>query len=123
MTALDGTAWRVTVVAGTPTGDDVVTTIRFDDGRAAGRGGVNRFSGPYRLWAAEGITTIVFGAVMSTRMAGPPAAMAQESRWFAALGGPSLVETDGDAIELVHADGTRSRLEPEDQPPGGASPA
>ena len=105
---LDGTEWRVVVVAGAPTADDVVTTIRFDAGHAGGRGGVNRYRGTYELDGHD----LAVGPVMSTMMAGPEPAMRQEARWFRALGEPMTATRDGDALELRHPDGTSSRCLP-----------
>ncbi|WP_198378607.1 META domain-containing protein [Neoroseomonas rubea] len=51
------------------------------DGRAAGRGGCNRFTGGY---AVDG-TALRFGALAATRMACAPALMEQEQRFFAAM--------------------------------------
>ncbi|TLM99077.1 MAG: META domain-containing protein [Actinobacteria bacterium] len=61
----------------------VTTEITFDDGgKASGNGGVNSYSATYE--AADG-GDLTFGPVMSTKMAGPPEAMAQESAFFSAL--------------------------------------
>ena len=105
---LDGTEWRVVVVAGEPTEADVVATVRFDAGHVGGRGGVNRYRGSYEL---DGHALTV-GPVMSTMMAGPEPAMRQEARWFRALDQPSTISLDGVDLVLVHPDGTRSRLRP-----------
>lgn len=105
---LDGTEWRVVMVAGEPTDPDVATTIRFDAGHVSGRGGVNRYRGSFELHGDE----LAIGPVMSTMMAGPATAMTQEAHWFRALGSPSTVEHVGAALVLHHDDGTVSRLEP-----------
>ena len=51
-------------------------------GKASGNGGVNSFSGTYQTSSGGKIS---FGPLASTLMAGPPAAMAQESKFFSAL--------------------------------------
>lgn len=103
---IEGTEWRVVVVAGEAAADGVVTTIRFDGGHAAGRGGVNRYRGNYTLTGEE----LEIGPVMSTMMAGPEPAMRQEARWFVALASPAVVWLDDGELVLDHADGTTSRL-------------
>lgn len=105
---LDGSVWRVVLVADEPTEHDVVTTVRFDAGHVSGRGGVNRYRGTYELHG----DALTVGPVMSTMMAGPDAAMRQESRWFRALASPATVTRDAHELVLDHGDGTTSRLEP-----------
>ena len=103
---LDGTEWRATELAGAPLVDGRPPTARFDDGAIGGLATVNRYRGSYRL---DGDVLMV-GPLMSTRMAGPPEAMAQEDRWLAALREPSTLRMDGDVLVMTHADGTESRL-------------
>lgn len=106
---LDGTAWRVVVVAGAGTLDGVQPTIEFADGRLSGNGGINRYSGGY----TEDDRRLTPGPAMTTLMAGDPAVMEQESRWLQAVGRPATVRwgDDGeDVLYLDHDDGTTSRL-------------
>lgn len=119
---LDGTGWRVMVLGDQPSEPDIATTIRFEDGHAGGRGGVNRYHGSYEVRAVGDTVELALGAVATTRMAGPEPAMRQEARWFALLGQPAAIERAGTGLVLLHPDGTRSRLEP-DHPADGASPA
>ena len=104
---LDGTEWRVHVLAAEDTGA-VEITIRFDAGHAGGRGGVNRYRGTYMLDGDE----LTFGPLMSTRMAGPEEAMRLEALWFQALAQAVTARLDGDELVLRHADGSTSRLRP-----------
>jgi heat shock protein HslJ len=76
------------------------------DGRLYGRGTVNRVNGSYEL---DG-DALTIGPMMSTMMAGPPEAMAQEHRLLAALGERCVVRQVPDGIELVAADGSTTRL-------------
>lgn len=83
------------------------------DERLYGRGTVNRVNGSYEL---DG-DVLTVGPMMSTMMAGPPEAMAQEHRLLAVLGERCVVRQVPDGIELVAADGSTTRLretEPED---------
>jgi heat shock protein HslJ len=57
-----------------------VITLKADE--ATGSGGVNSFSGSYQ---ASDDGSISFGPLAATKMAGEPAAMEQESAFFAAL--------------------------------------
>jgi len=65
-----------------PTDPAITTDITMAAGKTNGSGGVNSFSGTYE---ASGDSSISFGPLASTRMAGPPEAMAQEAKFFAAL--------------------------------------
>ncbi len=63
--------------------DRARTTIAFnEDGRAAGNGGCNRFTGSYTL-DGDGIS---FGPMAGTMMACPDALMNQDRRFHEALG-------------------------------------
>ena len=66
----------------TPANPSVTSELILKDGAATGSGGVNSFSGSYE---ASGDGTISFGEIASTLMAGEPAAMEQETEFFAAL--------------------------------------
>lgn len=103
--ALEG-AWVVESIDGVATAR-AVPTIEFAAGHVHGTGSVNRYRGAYELVDGR----LVVGPVMSTMMAGPAPAMAQEQRWFRALSSPAEVRVVGaTAIELGHDDGTVSLL-------------
>jgi heat shock protein HslJ len=89
--------WRAQDIGGRPLGDDVGSTIVFgDDGRVTGDAGVNRFGGSYRIDDDE----IELGPLVSTRMAGPEAAMRQEQDFLAALSGRRRFAIDGEALVI-----------------------
>ena len=71
------------LVGGTVTPDPAGfgVTLRFADGQIAGKGPVNRYSGP----ATVGAGMLSVGELVSTKMAGPPDAMAAEQAYFASL--------------------------------------
>jgi heat shock protein HslJ len=80
--ALEGGEWVVETIAGTEVIADSRVTLSFlPEGRLAGRGSCNRYSGNY---AANGQNLSV-GAIAATRMACAPALMAQEQAFFEAL--------------------------------------
>ena len=70
------------VSALTPVDPTVTTTLTLKSGEASGNGGVNSFSGTYK---AKNGGSLTFGDIAATEMAGPQAAMDQESRFFEAL--------------------------------------
>ncbi|MCA1780914.1 MAG: META domain-containing protein [Dermatophilaceae bacterium] len=61
---------------------DAASVLTLADGRATGTGGVNRFTAGFE---ATDDGRISFVPVVSTRMAGPDEAMAQEASFFGAL--------------------------------------
>ena len=80
----------------------VTSTMTFAQGAVFGSGGVNRFRGTYET-DREG--ALSFGGVAATRMAGSPAAMSHESRFFAALSATVAVEIVDDRLKLRGTDG------------------
>jgi heat shock protein HslJ len=100
--ALWGTAWRLEDLAGAGVVDEVQATLEFpSEGRVAGRGSCNRFSGAATVGSGG---TIGFSGVVATRMACVEAVMNQESAYFAALEKAERYETDGDNLYLYIAD-------------------
>lgn len=83
--ALEG-AWVIESFGGqtalVPADPAVTSELTLKAGQASGSGGVNSFSGTYE---ASGDSKISFGPLAATAMAGPPAAMEQESKFFSAL--------------------------------------
>lgn len=102
-----GNEWRLLtwVVGGQqkPLLQDSSITIAFDpSGKVAGLASVNRFSGNYSFdnegrlrWPASGFAV--------TRMAGPPALMAQERAFLESLRRTSLYKVDGQQLVLENA--------------------
>jgi heat shock protein HslJ len=101
---LEGKVWTATQIDGV---DQVLAdsapTAKFADGRAAGSGGVNSYSGAY---TASDDGTIKIEQPASTLMAGTPEADAQEQAFFAALTEAARFEVSGDALKLFGGDDT-----------------
>lgn len=102
--------WRVTVrsrgtlappdepgVSGLPGGEaDRPAELTFDgDGQVFGFGGVNSVRG---TWSVDD-GTLRFGPMVSTLMAGPPAAMRNETELLRLLGGPLALRTSAGSPE------------------------
>ncbi len=89
--------WVVESVSGVGIGAARAPTLALRaDGRAAGFGGCNRFTGPY---TAER-SSLGFGALAATRMACLPAAMALEQRYFDALRQTRAFRLEGGVLHL-----------------------
>jgi heat shock protein HslJ len=71
------------------------------DGEVAGHGGVNRFGSRARTDGER----LYLGPVRSTRMAGPPEAMAAETAFLEALGAVATYAVESDRLELRDQDG------------------
>ena len=101
---LDGTSWRFVEIAGAPVPDDVMATIQFRHGRAAGRAGCNSYGATYRI-EADG--TAAFQLGMSTKMAcvEPAGATRVEQGVFAAIRGVARAEVRGDGLVLLDSRG------------------
>jgi heat shock protein HslJ len=82
-----GRAWVVVEIDGSAVEGARPTLELGGDGRGYGSTAVNRWAGSYSL---DG-DVLTFGPAVSTRMAGPPEAMATESAFLAALGQPFTV--------------------------------
>jgi len=96
---LIGRAFRVAAIDGTPTLDLPVADLEFGaDGRVTGCATVNRLFGPYAIDGA----TLACGPLAGTMMAGPAAAMEQETRLHRALTRPLEIRVteDGRGVEL-----------------------
>ncbi len=94
---LEDTAWLVEHLGGVATTGREPRLVFGDDGRLSGSTGVNRMLGQYEV--EDGV--IRFGALGSTRMAGPPEAMAQERVLLAVLAGEVPFARDGDRLVVV----------------------
>jgi heat shock protein HslJ len=68
-----------------PAPDSILVTALFEGGRVAGRGGCNRYTGPFTVKDAS--LEVATGPMVSTKMACAPPAMAVEHRYLAALDG------------------------------------
>jgi heat shock protein HslJ len=111
---LVGPEWKVTSIGGEvllldEDAGERTPFLTFDaEGKVAGSSGVNRVMGGYELDGDE----LRLPALASTRMAGPPAAMAVESRFLAALGTGGPVRLDGDELTIGAVTFTRSSTWP-----------
>lgn len=72
-----------------------------EDGAVTGHAGVNRFGGQARTDGDR----LYLGPLRTTRMGGPPGAMAAETALTEALGRVTRYRVDGDRVELLDDDG------------------
>lgn len=80
---LAGSEWRPLDLEGVPVPADSRAFVRFEaEGRIAGDGGCNRFTGHYTVEGA----TLAIGPLAATRRACPPPTMAFEDSFLTLLG-------------------------------------
>ena len=114
---LGGTTWTVQELGGVVTSAPKPELTFGTDGRVSGTTGVNRIMGPYE--ATGGV--LVIGNAATTRMAGPPEAMAQEQRLLEVLRGEVPFTLTGDRLELGSGGAGALLVRPSVQPvPGDA---
>ena len=80
----------------------VVTMERQPGGKITGSAGCNSYSAPWTIKNQK----IEIGPVAVTRMMCPPAAMAVEQGYLAALARVTRARVDGDTLELLDDQGT-----------------
>ena len=100
--ALDGTSWQLTGWA--DSGIDPLPfgiTATFTGDQLAGKSGINRYSGSYRLSPGGRLT---LGPAAGTRMAGPPEAMEAEQAFFRLLEQVQTYRRNPDELTLADAD-------------------
>lgn len=114
--ALVGTAWTVERIDDLAA-DRAVTTLRFEEGRASGRGGCNQYSG-YLQAAGEALR---ISEIRSTRMACALPAMEQERRFLAALAAVRVARREGARLTLLDEVGRARLVLGPLPPPGGAA--
>lgn len=95
-----GPTWQLVSLGTEPAGAEATLTFG-DDGRVFGTTGCNRYFGSYDLDDGD----LTLSQVGSTRMACPPAEMAQETEFLRALNGAENVRVQGDRLVLTSADG------------------
>lgn len=79
---LAGTDWRLVRIGEKESAEGVTSSLSFKaDGSVSGRAGVNRYSGAFKMENGK----LKTGPFITTRMAGKPEAMKQESAFMAAL--------------------------------------
>jgi heat shock protein HslJ len=103
---LEGTAWTLSSLPGHEPGSTSAPTLRFEDGRASGSDGCNRYAMPYAL---EGGRLDLSGPAMSTEMACAPEVMQRAAAYLAALRGSTGYRVKDGQLELLGEDG-RVRL-------------
>lgn len=81
--------------------DLTMPSLSLADGKVSGHLAVNSFTGNYELSGND----IRFSPLASTRMAGPPEAMAQETHFLGALEAASRVEATDDELTISDASG------------------
>ncbi len=99
--ALEGKTWKATEIAGVKSvlaTKGSAATAKFATGKVTGTGTVNSYGGPYTTGPGN---TIQIGVLISTQMAGPEDAMAQEQAYFAALQKAATYEVTGDSLTLL----------------------
>lgn len=105
---LEGTAWELVELGGSPLPGGVRATLRLDRsaGRASGTNGCNPFTGHYRLEGAS----LTFGdmAVGARACAGAEADV--ERAYFGILGRVGGYRLAGDALELLSEEGVVARF-------------
>ncbi len=100
--ALRGTSWKLTELAGLPVLTDSTPTLLFEDEHVGGNTSCNSFSGTYQM-SAEKLT---FGELASTMMAClEPSVMEQESAYLAALSRSATFQLDDEALRLYNSTG------------------
>jgi heat shock protein HslJ len=99
-----GGAWTLVAVEGEPVPTDAGIHLDFlEDGRVAGSGGCNRFSGSY----VPGGDHLAFSPLAATRMACPVPLMERERAFFAAMERVASVSRHTpETLILADADGT-----------------
>ena len=98
--------WLLEDLGGRGVMDRVQTTIAFDaEGRVAGSGGCNRFTGSYTFEDGR----LAFGPMAGTKMMCAEAVMDQEDRFHDALADLERITIDGDSL-LIEITGSAAPL-------------
>ena len=109
---ITGSEWRCTRLGtATPPADCMPTFMLGADGKASGFAGVNRWFG---TCTANG-TSLAFGPLVSTRMAGPPARMELEQQYLRVMATVTQWSIADGRLRL--SDGTSVVAEFEPMPP------
>jgi heat shock protein HslJ len=109
---LPGSQWVVTgynngkeAVTG-PAVDSTLTVAFGSDGKVSGDGGVNRFMGDFE----SGAKSVKIGPLQSTKMAGPPELMTQETAYLTALQNSTTWEISSGKLTMRDASGAMQVL-------------
>jgi heat shock protein HslJ len=92
----EGTEWVLVSLLGEAPVKGSTLTLGFRDGRVGGSGGINSIMGTCDL----GNPTLHIGDLGSTKMAGPPELMMQESTYMQALEAVTAWQIDGRCLDL-----------------------
>lgn len=96
------TVWTVTSIGAEPVLADTIVTLSIaGDHRVGGSGGCNSYFSEADFAASP----LTFSPIASTKMACDSAIMAQEARFFTAIGATAGYDLSGDALRLVDAAG------------------
>ena len=99
---LRGTDWWLVGMAGQPPAPGTQVTLSFGpSGQAQGSGGVNTYNAGYETQKARGGGMLSFGDITSTRMAGEPEHMKQETEYFEMLRKITGYRADTALLELA----------------------
>ena len=108
--ALVGTKWVMTTYAvtgamkdalPTPTVDATFAAPKDGEGDVSGSGGINQYSGRYTVDGDK----LTVGTISSTRKAGAPAVMQQETDYLIALQTAATYQIDGDTLTIRSTSG------------------
>lgn len=117
--AIHGTEWTVQELGGEVTAPPKPQLSFGADGRLTGTTGVNRLMGEFEV--RDGL--LVVGNAATTRMAGPPEAMAQEQRLLELLGAEQAFVITGDRLEIGDGEVAALLVRPSIQPVPGEGAA
>lgn len=102
-----GESWQVETIAGAAPVEDAEVSLQFAaDGRLAGSGPCNRYTGPYSL-SGEGLG---IGDLASTMMACTPARMDQEETFHSLLRAVYRFDIDASGALVLHAPDGRTLI-------------
>ncbi len=99
----EGTEWSLVELEGRPLQERSEITLQVSEGdvvggEVAGFAGINRYFGAV---VRESDETVEFGAMGSTRMAGPPELMDQEATYLRLLQESSSLQISGNELKLL----------------------
>ncbi len=99
---LRGTHWTLVGLGGQPPAPGTEITLQFESGgKATGNAGVNNYFGSYQSAAGAGGGTLSFGELGSSRMAGEPEPMKQETTYLDMLRQITGYRADTNLLELA----------------------
>ena len=93
-----GKEWALILLNGQSVENEDPPTIKFERGKLSIFGGVNRLSGSYAL-IDNG--SVVLGQLVSTKMAGPPEAMALEHNFSKTMASVNSFHVRGNQLQLL----------------------